>query len=360
MNSLQSWPEPIIRVQSLSDSGLTFIPDQYVKPLADRPSLTEPPPPPAEINIPVIDLSQLFSPDRSIRSATARVISRACSEWGFFQVVNHGVSHELMKRIREVWREFFELPSEEKQAYANSPATYEGYGSRLGVEKGMKLDWSDYFFLHYLPESLRDQNKWPSLPLSCRELVAEYGNELVKLCGKLMKVFSVNLGLEEDYLGKAFGGEEVAACMRVNFYPKCPQPDLTLGLSSHSDPGGMTLLHSDDHVAGLQVRRGDDWVTVKPVPNAFIVNIGDQIQILSNATYKSVEHRVIVNSAKERLSLAFFYNPNGNILIEPASELVTEDSPALYPAMTFNKYRLFIRTKGPRGKSQVEALKSPH
>ncbi|KAF5940967.1 hypothetical protein HYC85_022134 [Camellia sinensis] len=154
MNSLQSWPEPIIRVQSLSDSGLTFIPDQYVKPLADRPSLTEPPPP-AEINIPVIDLSQLFSPDRSIRSATARLISRACSEWGFFQVVNHGVSHELMKRIREVWREFFELPLEEKQAYANSPATYEGYGSRLGVEKGMKLDWSDYFFLHYLPESLR-------------------------------------------------------------------------------------------------------------------------------------------------------------------------------------------------------------
>ncbi|KAF5940968.1 hypothetical protein HYC85_022135 [Camellia sinensis] len=105
------------------------------------------------------------------------------------------------------------------------------------------------------------------------ELVAEYGNELVKLCGKLMNVFSVNLGLEEDYLGKAFGGEEVAACMRVNFYPKCPQPDLTLGLSSHLDPGGMTLLHSDDHVAGLQVRRGDDWVTVKPVPNAFIVNI---------------------------------------------------------------------------------------
>ncbi|KAI7998276.1 putative 2-oxoglutarate-dependent dioxygenase JRG21 [Camellia lanceoleosa] len=84
MNSLQSWPEPIIRVQSLSDSGLTFIPDQYVKPLADRPSITEPPPP-AEINIPVIDLSQLFSPDRSIRSATARLISRACREWGSFK-----------------------------------------------------------------------------------------------------------------------------------------------------------------------------------------------------------------------------------------------------------------------------------
>lgn len=85
-----------------------------------------------------------------------------------FQVVNHGVSHELMSRTREAWREFFHLPLEVKQGYANSPATYEGYGSRLGVEKGIKLDWSDYFFLHLLPNTMRDQNKWPKLPLECR------------------------------------------------------------------------------------------------------------------------------------------------------------------------------------------------
>ena len=68
---------------------------------------------------------------------------------------------------------------------------------------------------------------------------------------------------------------------------------------------------------------------------------------------------MIVNSAKERLSLAFFYNPNGNILIEPAKELIKEDQPPLYAPMTFNDYRLFIRTRGPCGKSQVESLKSP-
>ncbi|KAL7169634.1 hypothetical protein ACSBR2_034636 [Camellia fascicularis] len=257
-----------------------------VRKTALRQATTNRPPPATEINIPVIDLSDLFSPDRSIRSATARLISRACREWGFFQVVNHGVSHELMKRNREVWREFFELPLEEKQAYVNSPATYEG-------KKRGNSNW----------RGSNDSN------------------------GCWLAIRSDGRPDDQDYLGKAFGGEEVAACMRVNFYPKCPQPDLTLGLSSHLDPGGMTLLHSDDHVAGLQVRRGDDWVAVKPVPNAFIVNIGYQIQILSNATYKSVEHRVIVNSAKERVSLAFFYNPNGNILIEPASELATEDSP---------------------------------
>ncbi|KAK4363575.1 hypothetical protein RND71_018816 [Anisodus tanguticus] len=72
--------------------------------------------------------------------------------------------------------------------------------------------------------------------------------------------------------------------------------------------------------------------------------------ILSNAIYKSVEHRVIVNSAEERLSLAYFYNPRGDLMIEPAKELVTPQNPSLYPAMTFNEYRLYIRTKGPQGK----------
>lgn len=94
-----------------------------------------------------------------------------------------------------------------------------------------------------------------------------------------MKILSINLGLGEDILQNAFGGENIGACLRVNFYPKCPQPDLTLGLSSHSDPGGMTLLLPDNQVPGLQVRRGNNWITVKPARHAFIVNIGDQIQV---------------------------------------------------------------------------------
>lgn len=82
-------------------------------------------------------------------------------------------------------------------------------------------------------------------------------------------------------------------------------------------------------------------------------------KVLSNAIYKSVEHRVIVNPDKERLSLAFFYNPKSDIPIEPVKELVTPERPAMYPPMTFDEYRLFIRLRGPRGKSQVESLKSP-
>ncbi|KAA8539570.1 hypothetical protein F0562_026262 [Nyssa sinensis] len=359
MNSLNDWPEPIVRVQSLSDSAVLAVPDRYIKPPPERPSLNSDP---SDVNIPLIDLGGLLGCDGNTLQPPATIltkISEACREWGFFQVVNHGVRPELMDLAREAWREFFHLPMELKQAYANSPKTYEGYGSRLGVEKGAILDWSDYYFLHFLPASLKDHNKWPALPASLREVIEEYSAELVKLCGVLMKILSINLGLREDHLQKAFGGTNIGACLRVNFYPKCPQPDLTLGLSPHSDPGGMTLLLPDQHVAGLQVRKDNKWITVKPAPHAFIVNVGDQIQVLSNAIYKSVEHRVLVNSDKERVSLAFFYNPNSDLVIEPVKELVTAEKPALYPGMTYDEYRLFIRLRGPRGKSQVESLKSP-
>ncbi|KAG8380813.1 hypothetical protein BUALT_Bualt06G0055500 [Buddleja alternifolia] len=347
MDCPRDWPEPIVRVQSLSDTCTDTIPKRYIKPPEARPSLGSTT---IEANIPLIDLGGIH--DDNLRETLLKDVSEACREWGFFQVVNHGVSPELMDRAREVWREFFHQPMEVKQAYANLPKTYEGYGSRLGVEKGAILDWSDYYYLHYLPCNLRDFNKWPALPNKLREVITEYSAEVVRLGGILLKLFSINLGLKEEFLQNAFGGDDIGACLRVNFYPKCPQPDMTLGLSPHSDPGGMTFLLPDQHVPGLQVRRGDGWITVKPAPHAFIVNIGDQLQVMSNAIYKSVEHRVIV-SAQERVSLAYFYNPKSDLLIQPVTELVTPDRPALYPAMTFDEYRLYIRTKGPLGKSQL-------
>lgn len=141
-----------------------------------------------------------------------------------------------------------------------------------------------------------------------RKLIGEYGDEVVKLCGRLMKILSINLGLGEEYLQNAFGGDEnLGACLRVNFYPKCPQPDLTLGLSPHSDPGGMTLLLPDENVSGLQVRKCNEWVTVEPAPNAFIVNMGDQIQVYSlSLSLKIVQIKfsseLITNLLRTRIS----------------------------------------------------------
>lgn len=79
--------------------------------------------------------------------------------------------------------------------------------------------------------------------------------------------------------------------------------------------------------------------------------------MISNAKYKSVEHRVIVNEKEERLSIAFFYNPGGDVSIGPTKELISDEHPALYPTINFDEYRKFIRQKGPHGKSQVESLR---
>lgn len=81
-------------------------------------------------------------------------------------------------------------------------------------------------------------------------------------------------------------------------------------------------------------------------------------QVMSNAIYRSVEHRVFTSAAAERLSFAFFYNPKSDLLVGPAPPLVTRERPALYNSMSFDDYRLYIRTKGPRGKSQVDSIKA--
>ena len=81
-------------------------------------------------------------------------------------------------------------------------------------------------------------------------------------------------------------------------------------------------------------------------------------QVLSNAAYKSVEHRVTVSAAEDRLSMAFFYNPRSDLPIAPMAELVGPDLPALYPEMTFDEYRVFIRQRGLAGKAQLESLQT--
>lgn len=161
MSNPSEWPEPIVRVQMLSEAGSQVIPDRYIKPLPERPSFTMRS---DELNIPIIDLYGLINGDTSAQKAIMDEISSACREWGFFQLVNHGISHELVDGAREIWRDFFHQPMDVKQNYANTPKTYEGYGSRLGLQKGAILDWNDYYFLHYLPSNLKDHNKWPSQP----------------------------------------------------------------------------------------------------------------------------------------------------------------------------------------------------
>ncbi|KAJ6751706.1 hypothetical protein OIU85_002161 [Salix viminalis] len=92
--------------------------------------------------------------------------------------------------------------------------------------------------------------------------------------------------------------EEGCQMMRMNYYPPCPQPELVIGLDSHSDAVGLTILLQVNEMEGLQVRKSGRWIPVEPLPNAFVLNIGDMLEIVTNGIYRSTEHRAAVNSVK--------------------------------------------------------------
>ncbi|RWR75066.1 2-oxoglutarate-dependent dioxygenase [Cinnamomum micranthum f. kanehirae] len=137
----------------------------------------------------------------------------------------------------------------------------------------------------------------------------------------------------------------------AHYYPYCPQPDLTLGIGSHMDPGVLTVV-LQDQVGGLQVKHGEEWVEVKPIHGAIVVNIGDLLQMMSNDEYKSVEHRVLANPFREpRISIGVFFNPSkrGDAdYFGPVPELLTNGKVAHYRDFTMAEFmgRLFTRELG--------------
>nr|GMC69570.1 protein SRG1-like [Ipomoea batatas] len=124
----------------------------------------------------------------------------------------------------------------------------------------------------------------------------------------------------------------------MNHYPRCPQPDKVIGLYPHSDATGITIVLQLNETEGLQVKKDGMWIPVKPLPDAFIVNIGDIIEILSNGTYHSAEHRAIVNSKEERLSIATFFNPRLDAELGPAPTLITPQNPAKFRTVGVEDY----------------------
>ncbi|KAL6514279.1 hypothetical protein OROHE_019266 [Orobanche hederae] len=159
-----------------------------------------------------------------------------------------------------------------------------------------------------------------------------------KLAFKLLELISLSLGLARHRLNGFFNKDQTSF-VRLNHYPPCPIPDLALGVGRHKDAGALTILAQDD-VGGLQVKRKTDgeWILVKPTPNAYIINVGDIIQVWSNEKYQSVEHRVKVNLERERFSVPFFFNPAFYTMVEPLEELVNNQNPAKYKAYSWGKF----------------------
>ncbi|GAA0176417.1 oxygenase [Lithospermum erythrorhizon] len=168
------------------------------------------------------------------------------------------------------------------------------------------------------------------------EIVSKYCNEVRELGFRLEELISESLGLDKDCMKDVLG--EQGQHMAINYYPPCPQPELTYGLPGHTDPNALTILLQDLDVSGLQVLKDGKWLSIKPHPGAFVINIGDQIQALSNGKYKSVWHRALVNSDNPRISIASFLVPSDEALISTPTPLLDNESVAVYKDYTYPEY----------------------
>ncbi|XP_043715025.1 flavonol synthase/flavanone 3-hydroxylase-like [Telopea speciosissima] len=316
------------------------IPDEFIRSEKEQPGITTYHGPVPEI--PTVDFRD---PDQE---NLVRRISDASKEWGIFQVVNHGIPNEVIEKLQKVGREFFQLPEEEKEAVARKPgsSTNEGYGTNLR-RSDEKKSWVDFLFHNIWPTSCINYQFWPKNPPAYREANEDYAQYLRGVVDKLLTTLSQGLGLEGNMLRDAVGGEELEYLLKINYYPPCPRPDLTLGVPAHTDMSVLTVLVPND-VPGLQVFKDDRWFDAKYIPNALIIHIGDQIEILSNGKYKSVLHRTTVNKEKTRMSWPVFCSPPAEKVIGPLLQLVTEESPSKYKTKKYKDYEYCKLNKLPQ------------
>ncbi|XP_068639139.1 2-oxoglutarate-dependent dioxygenase 19-like [Aristolochia californica] len=342
-------PLPSSTVKHLTDSfTLTELPLRYVLPATEDPLVRAP-----SVSIPTIDFSLFSSGNPAQRSQVVRDLGDACREWGFFMVINHGVPEELREAMMEVCTAFFNMPEEEKREYAGKDLLDPircGTSFNTSVEK--LSYWRDFVKMFVHPNFHS-----PSKPSNFREISFEYSTTLRKMARILLGGISESLGLDEGYIEKALGLDQGLQVLACNLYPPCPQPELALGMPSHSDHGLLTIL-IENRGDGLQVLHDGLWVQIQSVPNSFLVNIGDHLEIVSNGRYKSVLHRAMVNNEGTRISIGIATGPPLDSLVAPAPALVeSELHPPAYREMKYREYLQFQQSHRLDGKSCLDLVR---
>lgn len=335
-------------VQELAKQPITKVPEQYFHPNQDSPVICNTNSLP---QIPIIDLSKLLSED----AIELEKLDHACKEWGFFQLINHGVNSSMVENVKRGIQEFFDLSIEEKKQFWQTPEDSEGYGQMYVQSDDQKLDWADTLIIHTLPTHIRNPRLIPCFPQPLRDNLEKYSLELGKLCITIIERMTLALKIESNEVLELF--ENLNQSMKWNYYPPCPQPENVIGIDSHSDVGALTILLQVNETEGLQIKNEGKWIPIKPVSNAFVINVGDTLEILTNGLYKSIEHRAIVNSKKERISIATFHRPQTERVIGPISNLVTAQRPALFKKIVAGDYYKAFFSRKPQGKSCLDAVR---
>uniref|UniRef100_A0A803LU98 Fe2OG dioxygenase domain-containing protein n=1 Tax=Chenopodium quinoa TaxID=63459 RepID=A0A803LU98_CHEQI len=124
--------------------------------------------------------------------------------------------------------------------------------------------------------------------------------------------------------------------MNVNHYPPCPDPKLTLAAARHKDRSLITIVVQGD-IPGLQFFNDGEWIPADPIPDVFVVNMGNVMQIVSNGKLKPGEHQVVTNENVTRQSAAIFLSPADDHLFGPAKGLTNDDNPPIYRDLQYHE-----------------------
>ncbi|KAM1122754.1 hypothetical protein ACFX14_004367 [Malus domestica] len=266
--------------------------------------------------IPPIDLSKLDGPDHD---QVANDFANAAEVLGFFQVLNHGMPLELLESLKSSANDFFGQAPENKAAYRKgvSPSPYVKYGTSFVPENEKALEWKDYLSMVYTTDA-DALNYWPN---ECKEVALEYLKTSIDMVEKIVKVLITKLGviLEDSKLEALIGLRMV----NMNYYPTCPDPELTVGIGHGI--GGLYVKLEEELDAG---KKGE-WPEITPVPGALI---------LSNGRYKSAEHRARTKSSQSRVSVPIFTIPKATERIGPLPEVVESYGVARYREVVFEDY----------------------
>ena len=298
----------------------------------------------AASGLPVIDLAGMDADSATARSRIAEQIRDACEQVGFFYIANHGVPADLVRRVFAENDRFNALPPEDKLGVALS-RHHRGYqalgGSTLKlstVESAYFANQSESFFMrHEMASSaggrcpIDGPNQWPTALPGFREGLLEYHEALEALCQNLVAPLAVALGEPPEAFRRQYFSRPATA-LRLLHYPPRPadSPSGAFGIAPHTDYGFLTIL-AQDHAGGLEIRSsGGEWMPVTPLPDTFVVNIGDALSRMTNHRFRSTAHRVINPSPTEsRYSVPFFFDPCLDATVGCLTDFVTNADPVV-------------------------------
>jgi isopenicillin N synthase-like dioxygenase len=291
--------------------------------------------------IPVIDVSPLVT-GRGDREAVAGAIDAACREHGFFAIVGHGVDPGLLTRLEEQARAFFALDPDEKAEIAMPRAgrAWRGWfpvGGELtsgtpdrkeGIYFGAELGPDDPRVREGFP--LHGANLFPARPTELRETVLASIDAFTRLGHQLMTGFALALGLPASWFDDRLT-HDPTVLFRIFHYPPLPEDALPApgwGVGEHTDYGLLTILVQDRN-GGLEVRIGDEWVTVPAQADALVCNLGDMLERMTGGQYLSTPHRARSPQGTSRISCPFFFDPGWDTEVRPIvdSDLVSPADP---------------------------------